>query len=56
MRRPKHMNKRQAKKWRRNIDNAEWLYFMSGFYPLDYTAAKHVERWIKREMGNDRQG
>ena len=54
MRRPKHMNKRPAKKWRRNCDNAEWLYFMTGLYPLDYTAARCVERWLKRETGNQK--
>ena len=46
---PRRLNKRQAKKWRKNCDNAEWLYFMSGLYPLDYRAAKYVQRWLDRE-------
>ena len=27
---PKHMNKRQAKKWRKYRDDAIWAYFMVG--------------------------
>lgn len=48
------MNKRQAKKKQKNREESEWLYFMSGLYPVDYTAARHIRRWVNKEMKNER--
>lgn len=50
MRRPKHMNKRQAKQWRKRCEDVEWVYFMCGGEPKTLTDLKKFIQLINHEF------
>lgn len=50
MLKPKHMNKRKAKKWRKYCDDADWVYFMCGGEPKTLTDLRKLIQLVDREF------
>ena len=50
MLRPKHMNKRKAKKWRKYCDDSSWVYFMCGGEPKTLTDLRKLIQLVDREF------
>lgn len=53
MKRPKNMNKRQAKKWRKYCDDANWVYFMCGGEPRTLTDLRKLIQLVDSEFTGD---
>ena len=52
MRKPKHMNKRQAKKWNKYCDDADWVQFMVGAEVKCVAELNDVLREVDRMCDN----
>lgn len=50
MLKPKHMNKRKAKKWRKYCDDSSWVYFMCGGEPKTLTDLRKLIQLVDREF------